>query len=502
MNKQVLLCTQNLTKQYPGVLALNGVNFDLAPGEVHVLFGENGAGKSTLISMLAGANHPTDGSIEFNGETVQFSNVADAQDIGIYTVFQEFSLIPTLTVAENIFLGWEPMIGPFVDHRKMRKRSTEMLHELGFDIEPTEIVAHLSRAQQQMIEITKAFHGDLSVLILDEPTASLTDKEVDHLFDFIKELKSRGVGIIYISHRIQEFARIADRITILRDGVKIGTVSMNEADDSTLIKMMTGREISEIYPTIKHNPGNETLRVEGLRTAGIFDASFSVRAGEVLGVAGLVGSGKSRLFRSVMGLTTRVSGSVHLNCKDISHASTADIIRSGLYYLSPDRKAEGLDLAKSSNDNLAVNLVMGEKNTNNSQFINWKAIAQRTQEISDHVEIAQQNRNKIVSQLSGGNQQKVLFGRCFGQDVDVFIFDEPTVGVDIGTRAALYRLIKELADAGKAVIVISSDLPEAMNLAHRLLVLAHGHITADLSGDEINEQQVLKYFFDESGEKI
>jgi ribose transport system ATP-binding protein len=502
MNTQALLSTQSLTKQYPGVLALNSVDFDLVAGELHVLFGENGAGKSTLISMLAGANQPTGGSIVFNGKPVNFSTVADAQNEGIYTVFQEFSLIPTLTVAENIFLGWEPMIGPFVDYRKMRARAAEMLHELGFDIDPTEIVAHLSRAQQQMVEITKAFHGDLSVLILDEPTASLTDKEVDHLFNFIEDLKSRGVGIIYISHRIQEFARIADRITILRDGEKIGTIAMKDADDKTLIGMMTGREISEIYPTIDYNPGEEVLRVEGLRTAGIFDASFSVRAGEVLGVAGLVGSGKSRLFRTVMGLTVRAKGSIYLNGKDISRAPTREIIRDGLYYLSPDRKVEGLDLAKSSNENLAVNLVMGQKVGGNSQFVNWKAVAQESRKIADHVELAENNRKKLVSQLSGGNQQKVLFGRCFGQDVDVFIFDEPTVGVDIGTRAALYKLIKELTDAGKAVIVISSDLPEVMNLAHRLLVLAHGHITADLSGDEMNEQHVLKYFFDESGEKL
>lgn len=502
MTTQPFLSTKKLTKRYPGVLALDSVDFDLRAGELHVLFGENGAGKSTLISMLAGANHPTDGEIIFNGKRVQFSNVSDAQNKGIYTVFQEFSLIPTLTVAENIFLGWEPMRGPFVDHRKMRARSAEMLLELGFDIDPTEIVAHLSRAQQQMVEITKAFHGDLSVLILDEPTASLTDKEVDHLFDFIEELKLRGVGIIYISHRIQEFVRIADRVTILRDGAKIGTIAMAEADDSTLVEMMTGREISEIYPTIAYNPGEELLRVEGLQTAGIHGASLSIRAGEVLGIAGLVGSGKSRLFRTIMGLTTRAAGQVHLKGVDISHAATRDIIRSGLYYLSPDRKAEGLDLAKSSNDNLAVNLIMGQKAGGTSQFVNWKAIAKEAQKISEHVEIAEQNRKKLVSQLSGGNQQKVLFGRCFGQDVDVFIFDEPTVGVDIGTRAALYRLIKELADAGKAVIIISSDLPEVMNLAHRLLVLAHGHITADLRGDDMNEQQVLKYFFDESGEKL
>lgn len=502
MTIQPLIRTHNLTKQYPGVLALNSVEFDLLPGELHVLFGENGAGKSTLISLLSGVIQPTDGQIIFKEKAVHFSNVAAAQDNGIYTVFQEFSLIPTLTVAENIFLGWEPMIGPFVDHRKMRARAAEMLQELGFGINPKEIVARLSRAQQQMVEITKAFHGNLSVLILDEPTASLTNKEVDHLFDCITDLKSRGVGIIYISHRIQEFARIADRITVLRDGAKIGTVDIDKSNDNTLIEMMTGRKISEIYPTINYNPGDVILRVKGLATVGIYNASFTVRSGEVLGIAGLVGSGKSRLFRAIMGLTAKIAGTVHLKGEDISQTATGDIIRAGLYYLSPDRKGEGLDLAKSSNNNLAVNLVMGQKVTWSSQFINWKKIAHKTQEISDHVKVSAPNRNKLVSQLSGGNQQKVLFGRCFGQDADMFIFDEPTVGVDIGTRAALYKLIKELADAGKAVIIISSDLPEVMNLSHRLLVLAHGHITADLSGDDINEQQVLKYFFDESGKKL
>jgi len=497
----MLIETKALTKKYPGVLALNTVDFDLNAGEVHVLFGENGAGKSTLITMLAGANSPTGGIIEINGRAVQFDSVADAQDEGIYTVFQEFSLIPTLTVAQNIFLGWEPKKGPFIDHGKMRRLSLEMLKELGFDIDSTEIVAHLSRAQQQMVEITKAFHGDLSVLILDEPTASLTDKEVDHLFGFIETLKQRGIGIIYISHRIQEFARIADRITVLRDGAKIGTVEMKDTNDGALVEMMTGREISEIYPKIDHNPGKEVLRVSGLKTVGVHDASFTVRSGEVLGVAGLVGSGKSRLFRTVMGLATRLAGSVELCGKEISHSSTRKIIQAGMYYLSPDRKAEGLDLAKTANDNLAVNMIMGDKFGTGLKLINWKEIDRETASVFDHVELTYSYRKKLVSQLSGGNQQKVLFGKCFGQESEVYIFDEPTVGVDMGTRAALYHLIKDLANAGKAVIVISSDLPEVMNLSHRLLVLAHGHITAELSGDDMSEDQVLKYFFDESGAK-
>jgi ribose transport system ATP-binding protein len=494
-----LITTSQLTKTYPGVVALNGVDFDLDAGEVHVLFGENGAGKSTLISLLAGANSPTSGEMTLEGNPVRFDSVADAQEMGIYTVFQEFSLMPTLTVAQNIFMGWEPLIGPFLDHKTMRRRSVEMLAELGFDIDPNAVVGGLSRAQQQMVEITKAFHGDLKVLILDEPTASLTDKEVDHLFDFVLSLKARGVGVIYISHRIQEFTRIADRITVLRDGAKIGTVAIDETDEGALVEMMTGRAIDEIYPPIERRNGETLLEVSDLRTWGVHHASFSVKAGEVLGVAGLVGSGKSRLFRALMGLTARAEGKVVLKGQDISKASTAHIIRSGMYYLSSDRKHEGLDLAKTGEQNLAVNLIMGDKVPSRSPLVPWKAVGAQIATICDHVELQDSYRKKPVSQLSGGNQQKVLFGRCFGQEADVYIFDEPTVGVDMGTRSALYLLIKELTEAGKAVIVISSDLPEVMNLAHRLLILAHGTITAELAGDQMSEEQVLKYFFDESG---
>ena len=499
MTSSPLIETRDLSKQYPGVLALDTVSFDVLAGEVHVLFGENGAGKSTLISMLAGANQPSSGQMKLNGEPLVFESVADAQAKGIYTVFQEFSLIPTLTVAQNIFLGWEPKRGPFIDHRAMRSRALEMFSELSFDIDPSAITATLSRAQQQMVEITKAFHGNLSVLILDEPTASLTDKEVDHLFEFIDDLKGRGVGIIYISHRMQEFARIADRITVLRDGAKIGTVAMSKTDDDTLVEMMTGRAISEVYPTIKHEAGETLLEVQDLKARRLHMASFDIRAGEVLGVAGLVGSGKSRLFRSIMGLHPKATGQVVLNGKDISSEPTRKIMQAGVYYLSPDRKHEGLDLAKSSNENLNLNPMMARLDEKVRGFVNWRAVRAKTQTISDQVELSDGYRPKLVSQLSGGNQQKVLFGKAFGQDIDIYIFDEPTVGVDMGTRAALYQLIKQLAEAGKAVVLISSDLQEVLNLSQRMLVFAHGKITAELSGEDMVEDQVLKHFFDETG---
>lgn len=494
-----LISTTGLTKRYPGVVALNTVDFELNAGEVHVLFGENGAGKSTLISMLAGATKPSSGKIELSDQAVTFETVSDAQKNGIYTVFQEFSLIPTLTVAQNIFLGWELKKGPFIHHRAMRRRAAEMFDELGFDIDPAAITATLSRAQQQMVEITKAFHGDLSVLILDEPTASLTDKEVDHLFDVIQDLKTKDVGIIYISHRMQEFARIADRITVLRDGEKIGTVAMSETDDDALVEMMTGRAISEIYPTIHKSDGSTVLKVDELRARGLSPASFEVRSGEILGVAGLVGSGKSRLFRTIMGLHPRAAGTVIFKNRDISTSTTRDLIQGGIYYLSPDRKNEGLDLAKSSNENLGVNPMMARLDEKLRGFVNWAAITTKTNAIARKVELSESYLPKPVSQLSGGNQQKVLFGKAFGQGIDLYIFDEPTVGVDMGTRAALYLLIKELTEAGKAVVLISSDLPEVLNLAHRTLVFAHGRITAELNGADMSEDQVLKFFFDETG---
>lgn len=491
-----LLTTRNLTKNYPGVRALKAVDFDLMAGEVHVLFGENGAGKSTLISMLAGASTPSEGKIYLEGHEVTFDSVAQAKEHGVFTVFQEFSLIPTLTVAENMFLGQEPRSGLLIDHAEMRRRAQEIFDTLGFPISPTAQVSSLSRAQQQMLEISKAFHGNPKVLILDEPTASLTDREVDHLFNFIKIQKDKGVGIIYISHRMQEFERIADRITVLRDGAKIGTVSISDTDEATLVEMMTGRSIAEIYPQISSKFGEVVLQVDNLSTQGVSATSLTLRRGEVLGVAGLVGCGKSRFFRALMGLVPIQSGTIKLKGRDITGQPTRNIIRAGLYYLSPDRKHEGLDLAKTSDENLSLNVITSGAPVKRG-WINWQSVRNAVGTIATRVELPDDYRTRRVSQISGGNQQKVLFGKAFGQESDVYIFDEPTVGVDMGTRAALYLKIKELAEAGKAVVVISSDLPEAINLSHRLMVFANGFVSAELPRIEATEDTVLKHFFTE-----
>jgi len=493
----VLIRTRGLTKRYPGVVALDAVDFELRAGEVHVLFGENGAGKSTLISMVAGASEPSDGLIEVRGEPVQFRSVADAREKGISAVFQEFSLVPTMSVAENIFLGDEPGRGIFTDRGAMRRRARELFAELDFDIDPYASVARLSRAQQQMVEIAKAFHSDVSILILDEPTASLTNHEVDHLFRVIEKMKARGVGIIYISHRVQEFARIAERVTVLRDGAKIGTVDIADTSESQLVEMMTGRAIAEIYPVIKRTPAEPVLSVRTLSAPGIDDVSFVVRPGEVLGVAGLVGSGKSRCFRALMGLIPTEGGSVTLNGSDVTSCSTRQMMRGGVYYLTADRKAEGLQLAFSVRNNLSQGVMPAMPSR--AGLLPWGRIAAKVEAIAEQVALPVSYRSRLAAQLSGGNQQKTLFGRGLGWDYDVYILDEPTVGVDMGARSEIYRLIRDLAEAGKAVIAISSDLPEAMNLAHRLLVFSKGRIAAELEGDDINEASVLAHFFDDEG---
>jgi len=489
-----------VTRIFPGVTALDNVNFQLLAGEVHVLFGENGAGKSTLISILSGVYPQSTGSVKLMGEEVSFGSVADAKAKGVAAVFQEFSLVPTLSVAKNIFLGSEPMIGPFIDRRKMEVEARKLFADLGFDIDVRAPVATLSRAQQQMTEIAKAIHSNAQVLILDEPTASLTERETKTLFRIVSEAKARGVGIVYISHRIQEFSVIADRITVLRDGKLIGTVAIADTTPSSLVEMMTGRAVGEIYPTIACADAPQVvMSVRGLHAWGVAGVDIDVRAGEVLGVAGLVGSGKSRAFRAALGLMSIDAGSVILNGKDLTGAATRKFLQQGVFYLPPDRKTEGLILSATARQNINLSLLFRD-DVSTSTGLSHARMNSLSTGIARKVDLTDAFMARPVANLSGGNQQKALFGKGFGRDYEIYIFDEPTVGVDMGTRAALYRLIKELAEAGKAVVVISSDLPEAMNLAHRLLVFAGGRISAEYIGADINENNVLKAFFDTKGE--
>jgi len=492
-----------ISKEFPGVKALSGVDFKLERGEVHVLFGENGAGKSTLISILSGVYRPTSGTLRVDGAAVNFHSVHDAVRCGIGTVFQEFSLVPTSSVIENIYLGREPKRGPFIDRRAMIAGARTLFENLGFDIDIRRRVSSLSRAQQQMVEIAKALHAKARVLILDEPTASLTEKETRKLFAFIAKAAADGVGIIYISHRIQEFREIADNITVLRDGRLIATVPARDTTEKVLVELMTGRSINQIYPEIIRRADNATLMtLRKIESSGVRGVDIDVRAGEVLGVAGLVGSGKSRVWRSILGLQPTTAGTVSVGGKDATHATTRDMLRRGVYYLPPDRKSEGLQLTATARENINLSLLDRPDVAGRFGFLSRRRRTALSDQIGKRVDIAKTSMDRVVSKLSGGNQQKVLFGKGFGAERDIYIFDEPTVGVDMGTRAALYQLIKEIAEAGKAVVVISSDLPEVMNLSHRLLVFSKGKISGEFAGSEIVEGNVLKHFFAETGASL
>lgn len=495
-----LLATYSLSKHYPGVQALDCVDFELLAGEVHVLFGENGAGKSTLISVLAGAVQPNGGDIRIDGQSVHLASVRDARSKGISAVFQEFSLIPTLSVAENLCLGEEPHRGgalrPLLDRSVLRKRAQQMLGELGFEIDCDAPVSRLSRAQQQMIEIAKGLRGNVSVLILDEPTASLTDQETQSLFQLIKRLKGQGVGIIYISHRIQEIRQIADRITVLRDGQKIATIGAEAASENRLIELMTGRSIAKIYPQITANPGDIVLEAHHLSSRnGVHDASIQVRRGEVVGIAGLVGSGKSELVRALYGLSKVTHGRVLFKGRDRTGAGTAQMIREGFFYLPPDRKAEGLVLAFHSKDDMILPILSGPLRGPGG-LLRQRLSRQLARSSAQRVELSARNLHRPVGLLSGGNQQKVMFAKGFTQAAALYVFDEPTVGVDVGTRSALYTLIQSLCEGGAAVVIVSSDLPEILHLTHRTYVMCRGRISGELQPPAITESNLLNLFFE------
>ncbi len=493
-----ILSLKGIHKQYPGVKALDDVAFTLLRGEVHVLFGENGAGKSTLISIISGANQPTAGEMHFLGEAVRFNSVYDARQRGISAVFQEFSLIPTLTVAQNLFLGEEPMVGGFLDNAALEVEARALLDRMGFALEANQPVSELSRAQMQMVEIAKALRGRLSVLILDEPTASLTHQETEQLFALIAQLKAQGIGIIYISHRMGEIRQIADRITVLRDGQSLGTHAVDRVQEHELITMMSGREIDSLYPNVPHIPAQTVLEVRALTTTchGVEGLSFCVRAGEIVGFAGLIGCGKSEALRACFGAEGVESGQVIFNGEDVTGLSIRKMLDRGFFYNSRDRKAEGLVLNRSCRENISLPAIGAGPLLSRSGTLNLAEERQQTTDLAGRLRLYPMQTERDVGQFSGGNQQKVLLAKCLTRDVSLYVFDEPTVGVDVGTRTEIYRFIASLCAQGAAVVIISSDLPEVVHLSHRLYVMREGRIAAHLQGEAITEAHALSHFFE------
>ncbi len=490
-----ILQTQKLSKQFPGVLALDQVDFELRAGEVHVLFGENGAGKSTLIQILAGVHRPTDGRVLFLGQPIELQGVHQARTLGISAVFQEFSLVPTLTVEENLFLGAELTRHGWLDKAELHRRAGDILKQLGFPLRPQQRVQNLTRAEQQMVEIAKAFRTDLSVLILDEPTASLTDREAQRLFAMVEQAKKRGVGVAYITHRMSEIRHIGDRITVLRDGKRVATLDVAEVSDERLLQLMTGRVISQVFPKIAYRPGKRLLEISELTTAdrSVKDFSLELRAGEVVGLAGLVGCGKSEVGRACFGLERVVSGRIMFDGQDVTGTPVREMLDRGVFYLPPDRREEGLVMMRSVRENVSLPWLA---------LFSRFGILDRSRERSKVRELARRlnlqppNTERDLERFSGGNQQKVLLAKGLVTTLKLFILDEPTVGVDVGTRVAIYEFIRDLCEGGAGVLLISSDLPEILHLTNRAYVMYRGELRAELEGEQITQDRVLANFFE------
>lgn len=497
---KALLRTHGIVKDFTGLRALDDVDFDLAAGEVHVLFGENGAGKSTLINIIAGALSPTGGTLELNGREIHLHTVHAARQLGIAAVFQEFSLAPALTVEQNMFLGAEPTRGVVIDKRKIRSQARQTLDRLGFNINSRTVVSSLSRAEQQMVEIAKALLMNPKVLILDEPTSSLTNKEITVLFSLIATLKADGVGIIYITHRIAEIQQVGDRVTILRDGRKIDTLAVADVSQNKLVGLMTGRKVGEFFQNIDHRPGEIVLALHGLSTSDrrVDQVTLDVRAGEIVGLAGLVGCGKSEIGRACFGALAISGGTMEFQGRRVAHPTPRRMLKDGLCYIPSDRRYEGLMMERSARENMSLS-VLGLPRFSRLGILRIAQEKSSTNKLGKRMNVTPLRLETDVSKYSGGNQQKILLSKSIIRDTKMFIFDEPTVGIDVGAKIEVYKFFKDLLENNVGILLISSDLPEILNLCNRAYVIHAGSVRAHLQGPDITERNVLASFFAEAG---
>ena len=492
---QKLLRMSGIEKRFAGVHALKGVDFELESGEVHALLGENGAGKSTLMKILAGIYPVDQGEIFIEGNKVSINSVKDAQALGISIIHQEISLVPHLSVAENIFLGKEPVTKTgWIDWKKMIEETRKTLQQFGLELSPEVPVKKLTVAQQQMIEIIKAVSFRAKMIVMDEPTSSLTEKEVEFLFQTIGHLKEQGVGIVYISHRMNELFAITDRITVLRDGALIGTVRTKDTTADQLISMMVGRELTQYYikDTAPENGGEIVLSVHNLSKKGVLnDASFELKKGEILGFAGLVGAGRSELMKCIFGLDAFDEGEIRIDGKPLIIRNPNDAIKHGIAYVTENRKEEGLFLIRSVQYNITIKVL--------DKFIKWwfrvnaRYEDQRTRQFINELSIKTPNPDQEVRNLSGGNQQKVLISRWLATNPRILILDEPTRGVDVGAKAEIYAIMNRLVKEGVSIIMISSELPEVINMSDRIAVMYKGGIRTILNRDEFSQETIMHY---------
>ncbi|MBC7218136.1 MAG: sugar ABC transporter ATP-binding protein [Candidatus Caldatribacterium sp.] len=491
MDDTPILHFEKLTKRFPGVLALDNVTFSIRRGEVHALVGENGAGKSTLIKIVTGVYQKTSGEIFFDGKPVHFANPHEALRNGIAAIYQEFNLIPALTVAENIFMGHHFVKRRFfVDWDRMRKEAQELMRFLGVDIDVDQKVRDLGVAKKQIVEIAKALSHKAKVLIMDEPTATLAQKEIEGLFRIIRFLKNEGVTVIYISHRLEEIYEVCDRVTVLRDGRHVATQDVKDVTMEDLIRMMVGREVVEKFPRVSHAIGEEVLRVEGLTRRGVLkDISFSLRKGEILGIAGMVGSGRTELLRAIYGVDPIDGGKIYVRGREARIRSPLDAINYGIALLPEERKVHGLVLLLSVLDNLGLPILPFVSVRGFIHDGRLKAIAQ---DMVHHMNIKTPSLFQKVMYLSGGNQQKVVLGKWFARNCDIYLFDEPTRGIDVGAKVEIYHLMNRLLERGASIIMVSSELPEILAMSDRILVMREGRIVGELSREEATKEVILR----------
>ena len=483
----------DISKSFPGVHALDGCQFELRPGEVHALVGENGAGKSTLMKVLAGIYRRDAGTIQVKGREVEINSPRAAQDLGISIIHQELNLMGHLTVAQNVFIGREPRGAlPFMlDERSLNQKVRELFDELHIKVDPRARVSNLAVAQQQMVEIAKALSFRSDVLIMDEPTAALTDTEIDELFRIIRHLRERGKGIVHISHRLEELKQISDRVTVMRDGRYIDTVPTAETGIQTIISMMVGRTIFEATPELPEQPDpTVVLEVKGLnRGRQVREISFLLHRGEILGIAGLVGAGRTEVMRAIFAADRPESGQILVGGKPVVVHEPSDAVRHGIAYLSEDRKRYGLALSMD----VEINTVLASLGKFAGRF-GWIRTAATRADALGYVKslaIKTPGIGQRVKNLSGGNQQKVVIAKWLTADTDILIFDEPTRGIDVGAKSEIYKLLNELAREGKSIIMISSELPEILRMSHRVIVMCEGRITGELSAAEATQERIM-----------
>ena len=489
---ETILKMQGIQKYFSGVHALKGVDFELRAGEVHALMGENGAGKSTLIKVLCGIHKRDGGDVELFGQPVNFDNISQSQEAGISVIHQELNMMGHLTVAQNMFIGREYMNGAIINDRRMIEEAKQMFDHIGVKIDPTVKLGSLTVGKQQMVEIAKAVSRDCKLLILDEPTAALTLPEVEELFKIMNDLKAKGIGMIYISHRMDEINRISDRVTVMRDGEYVGTVNTAEVTKDDIVKMMVGRVIMGEQKAASTCPADAEviLEVKNLNAGKeVRNVSFQLRKGEILGFAGLMGAGRTEVVRALYGADSRQTGEIFLHGKKVKIKTPEQAVKHGICYLSEDRKRYGLMLDKSVTENTviaSVDTFIGAGIINDGKMRSSSAV------FNEKLRTKTPSMEQLLKNLSGGNQQKVIIARWLMKNSDIFIFDEPTRGIDIGAKSEIYRLMEELVAQGKSIIMISSELPEVLRMSDRILVMCEGRKTGELDIAEATQENIMQ----------